>query len=680
MANLSNINGKFVVEQTTGYVGVGTTDPSYLLHMSSADTTNGTRLIIENTNASGKEYGLIADNTGVFSLRDLTAGADRLTIDSSGNSTFAGTITTPQINLNSAGGGVIDNQTGNIFIQTPSGTGWIFRNGAPGYAEKMRISSTGTVTLTGDKTIDTTNTLRINAGGGILYLDSATDVLIRTNGTTERMRINAAGTIQMTDENGGVPILQVRNFSTAATGAFNNGYAMEFRGATTTGSGNGMMLLHMNEANDARPTLNVSDSNGIFATFTNGKVGIGTTGPGAKLDVNGSVRTNGRFTMTGTGSANGMFLGGNWQIFDNASEVYGPTDGLVFYHGGSRLVIDDTGNVGIGLIAPAAKLHVEGRNASNVINAQMLIGYNGNSQNFFDADNHYFRNSAFVNILQLGGDTILGTPNNTQRLRITTDYSQIGPMIVKYPYYRMDSFKSDGSGYFWAFGHEKSDGTQSIGMMLNDGASGNKYTRIIDTLNIASFTANEYNGGYPSFTTNVVLRNNGTSYLNGGDVLIGTTVKETQGITLYGTGANGFYIKTTGTCGYLITNSGTVGGTTGNFLTLYNNSVSVGSIVLNGANNVVYNTVSDYRLKEDLKDFAGLDMVSKIPVYDYAWKSDGWRSYGVMAHELQEILPQAVTGEKDAEEMQGVDYSKIVPLLVKAIQELKAEIEILKNK
>ena len=607
MANLSNINGKFVVEQTTGYVGVGTTDPAYLLHMSSADTTNGTRLIIENTNASGKEYGLIADNTGVFSLRDLTAGADRLTIDSSGNSTFAGTITTPQINLNSAGGGVIDNQTGNIFIQTPSGTGWIFRNGAPGYAEKMRISSTGTVTLTGDKTIDTTNTLRINAGGGILYLDSATDVLIRTNGTTERMRINAAGTIQMTDENGGVPILQVRNFSTAATGAFNNGYAMEFRGATTTGSGNGMMLLHMNEANDARPTLNVSDSNGIFATFTNGKVGIG-------------------------------------------------------------------------LIAPAAKLHVEGRNASNVINAQMLIGYNGNSQNFFDADNHYFRNSAFVNILQLGGDTILGTPNNTQRLRITTDYSQIGPMIVKYPYYRMDSFKSDGSGYFWAFGHEKSDGTQSIGMMLNDGASGNKYTRIIDTLNIASFTANEYNGGYPSFTTNVVLRNNGTSYLNGGDVLIGTTVKETQGITLYGTGANGFYIKTTGTCGYLITNSGTVGGTTGNFLTLYNNSVSVGSIVLNGANNVVYNTVSDYRLKEDLQDFKGLDMVSKIPVYDYAWKSDGWRSYGVMAHELQEILPQAVTGEKDAEEMQGVDYSKIVPLLVKSIQELKAEIEILKNK
>ena len=45
----------------------------------------------------------------------------------------------------------------------------------------------------------------------------------------------------------------------------------------------------------------------------------------------------------------------------------------------------------------------------------------------------------------------------------------------------------------------------------------------------------------------------------------------------------------------------------------------------------------------------------------YKWKTDESRSYGVMAHELQETLPQAVSGNKDAEEMQGVDYSKIVP-------------------
>jgi hypothetical protein len=52
---------------------------------------------------------------------------------------------------------------------------------------------------------------------------------------------------------------------------------------------------------------------------------------------------------------------------------------------------------------------------------------------------------------------------------------------------------------------------------------------------------------------------------------------------------------------------------------------------------------------------------------------------GVIAHELQDIIPYAVVGEKDGENMQGVDYSLIVPVLVKAIQELKAENDNLKS-
>jgi hypothetical protein len=92
-----------------------------------------------------------------------------------------------------------------------------------------------------------------------------------------------------------------------------------------------------------------------------------------------------------------------------------------------------------------------------------------------------------------------------------------------------------------------------------------------------------------------------------------------------------------------------------------------------------YNTTSDYRLKQDLKSISGLDLVSQIKVYDYQWKLDETRAYGVLAHELQEVMPQAVNGEKDGEQMQGVDYSKLVPILVQAIQELKAEIEILKQ-
>ena len=111
----------------------------------------------------------------------------------------------------------------------------------------------------------------------------------------------------------------------------------------------------------------------------------------------------------------------------------------------------------------------------------------------------------------------------------------------------------------------------------------------------------------------------------------------------------------------------------------YNPNGLVGTIRTNGSS-TTYNTTSDYRLKEDLKDFKGLEMISNIPVYDYKWKVDESRSYGVMAHELQEVLPNAVSGEKDAEEMQGVDYSKVVPLLIKSIQELAAKVELLENK
>ena len=126
------------------------------------------------------------------------------------------------------------------------------------------------------------------------------------------------------------------------------------------------------------------------------------------------------------------------------------------------------------------------------------------------------------------------------------------------------------------------------------------------------------------------------------------------------------------------------------FLKFFNyNSNEIGSIrVNNNNNNVAYNTSSDYRLKEDLKEFKALDTVCKIKVYNYTWKDDpsDFRDQGILAHELDELIPQAVSGEKDALDKdnnilpQSVDYSKIVPHLVQSIQELKAEIEILKNK
>jgi len=109
-------------------------------------------------------------------------------------------------------------------------------------------------------------------------------------------------------------------------------------------------------------------------------------------------------------------------------------------------------------------------------------------------------------------------------------------------------------------------------------------------------------------------------------------------------------------------------------------------IIGNDRGTVTYGNPSDYRLKEDLQDYNALNIVGRLKTYDFKWKESGVRDYGVIAHEMQEVLPNYVTREKDAInedgsiQAQSVDYSKIVPILIKAIQELKAENDSLKSR
>jgi len=90
MANLSNINGKFVVEQTTGYVGVGTTDPNFLIEAA------GTNSEIALNSTSGSIYRVRSTSSNAFIITKNGVG-DRLVIDGAGNSTFAGAVQTTQI-------------------------------------------------------------------------------------------------------------------------------------------------------------------------------------------------------------------------------------------------------------------------------------------------------------------------------------------------------------------------------------------------------------------------------------------------------------------------------------------------------------------------------------------------------------------------------------------------------
>ena len=104
----------------------------------------------------------------------------------------------------------------------------------------------------------------------------------------------------------------------------------------------------------------------------------------------------------------------------------------------------------------------------------------------------------------------------------------------------------------------------------------------------------------------------------------------------------------------------------------------VGTITVN-ASSTSYNTSSDYRLKENIAPMTGaLAKVVALKPCTYTWKNTGEADEGFIAHELQEVCPSAVTGEKDAvdaegnPQYQGIDTSFLVATLTAAIQELKA--------
>jgi hypothetical protein len=107
----------------------------------------------------------------------------------------------------------------------------------------------------------------------------------------------------------------------------------------------------------------------------------------------------------------------------------------------------------------------------------------------------------------------------------------------------------------------------------------------------------------------------------------------------------------------------------------------IGSITQNGTTGINYNTTSDERLKENIKDTTHTVDINDIRVREYDWKADGeHQRYGFIAQELETVYPEAVHSPEDEDEMKSVDYSKLVPLLVKEIQTLKARIETLENK
>jgi hypothetical protein len=229
-------------------------------------------------------------------------------------------------------------------------------------------------------------------------------------------------------------------------------------------------------------------------------------------------------------------------------------------------------------------------------------------------------------------------------------------------------------------------GTSNVGM-IRFGDSGNS--------NIGGITYS-HNGNEMGFITNgtsrTVIASDGTHYIN------------TTSGNLKQALSGGFVTKGGSTLGET-----QIASTTGNPLTInrsnddsadrilidfYRASNNIGLI---GATNssTHYNTNSDYRLKENQVSISnGIERLKQLQPYRFNFKIDPDITVdGFFAHEVQDIVPEAITGEKDATETytdengdeqtrikpQSIDQSKLVPLLVAAVQELTTRLEALEN-
>jgi len=112
------------------------------------------------------------------------------------------------------------------------------------------------------------------------------------------------------------------------------------------------------------------------------------------------------------------------------------------------------------------------------------------------------------------------------------------------------------------------------------------------------------------------------------------------------------------------------------------NGGQIGGITQNGTTGISFDTSSDYRLKENVDyTFDATSRLKELKPARFNFIAEPDRTIdGFLAHEVQEIVPQAITGTKDEVDndgnavMQSIDHSKLVPLLVKTIQELEARI------
>jgi hypothetical protein len=379
----------------------------------------------------------------------------------------------------------------------------------------------------------------------------------------------------------------------------------------------------------------------------------------------------------------GTAFGANMRFFTNdTSDVYQ-----------ERMRIDSSGNVGIGTSPNAfsnqTSLTVRGTSVSRID----LQGAGGSGGGVF---------------LATATETQLGGNFNIPLKLFTSSTAGITFETNSNPRMTIDSSGNVGIG-----NTNPSDlfvGANNL--VVGDNSSDNGITIFTGTNNTGYLLFSDGTSGNEQYRGQVRYNNSTDQlqFLTAGDLNTRLAI-DSSGKVLVGTETTKGHLTISGDDDLIQANVGiqsqSASASTHYMISFFKSDGSTVGYISHNDTATAYNTSSDYRLKENVVELTGaLDRVDQLKPSRFNFIADADTTVdGFLAHEVADVVPEAITGEKDATEeyevtpavlddegnvieeavmgtrpiYQGIDQSKLVPLLVGAIQELRAEIEQLKN-
>jgi hypothetical protein len=431
----------------------------------------------------------------------------------------------------------------------------------------------------------------------------------------------------------------------------------------TTNSGSNSLIMKFFDGSDDI-TLATIDTSANTVNFSDSALASDVV-----INTSGAITTTGAFTSKG--------------IDDNADAT--------------AITIDSSENVGIGTTSPSSIIHAEtttgaelilSRNDTSIAVDDLIGGIqfkandassspdpqicgikaistgatNTNPKlNFFAGESNYNSNTPDMSI-DSSGNVGIGTSSPSGKLDVN------GSIYC-------DGLQVDGNVVI-----QQATGDVSLTLAANENASNREPSFNLKGYNSSSNPIINFgdNSGYPGKIEYENQDNSMRFYTNSSEAMrIDSSGNLLVNCTSTSKTSDGFRVESNG-----IPNVSR--GSAGTFMQFYDKTSGsiIGTIQNAGGTSTTYNTTSDYRLKENVSyDFDATTRLKQLKPARFNFIADADTTVdGFLAHEVSDIVPEAITGTKDAvdengnPEYQGIDQSKLVPLLVKTIQELEARI------